>query len=70
MPKQLKPKDAAAMIGVSTKTLQRWRKLSLGPPYRRIGDGPRPTYRYEESAVRTFLDSRLIEPGAAKDLEG
>lgn len=29
----LVPKEAAALIGVSTRTLERWRKAGVGPPY-------------------------------------
>jgi predicted site-specific integrase-resolvase len=63
MERQLKPKDAAAMIGICTKTLQRWRKLGTGPRYREIGSGKRPTFRYQEGDVRAFLDSRVVETG-------
>jgi predicted DNA-binding transcriptional regulator AlpA len=43
--------DAAGFIGVSTRTLQKWRQVGGGPTYSKIGR----LVRYRQSALEAFL---------------
>ena len=48
---------AAALIGISEKTLRNWRSLGEGPPYLRAGGpGSRVLYRYKD--LEKWIDSR------------
>ncbi|MDN5855537.1 MAG: helix-turn-helix domain-containing protein, partial [Actinomycetia bacterium] len=50
---QLSPAQVARMLGVTTETLRRWRRLGSGPVARRVG--PR-LVRYDRVAVQAWLD--------------
>jgi len=49
----MNPTQTAEYMGVSLKTLQRWRNARVGPPFRRIGD----VIRYSRHAVDGWLAS-------------
>ncbi|MGH0035322.1 MAG: helix-turn-helix transcriptional regulator [Myxococcota bacterium] len=51
--------EAAAYVGVSPRTLERWRAAGAGPPYYRLG--PRTVY-YRAADLRRWLASRRISP--------
>jgi len=51
----LTQRQVAGLIGVSTETLRRWRRKSIGPTAARLG--PR-VVRYERSAVDEWLRTR------------
>ncbi len=60
--------EAAKVLGVARRTLQRWRNTGLGPPHTRMGErriGYRSDKLYEWSEPRTFSD-RSKEFGASK----
>lgn len=52
MEQLLKPEAAATLLGLSAKTLARWRWAGRGPRYRKIGGA----VRYSESDLQAFLD--------------
>lgn len=56
MPKLLKPEQAAASLGVSERTLERWRMTGEGPTYVSL---TRKTVRYPEQALAAFVVARL-----------
>lgn len=49
----LTERDVAALLAISTKTLQRWRWLGGGPPYRKLGHA----VRYRRADVEAWADS-------------
>ena len=56
MPKLLKPEEVAASLGVSERTLERWRMTGEGPAYVSLS---RKTVRYPEHALAEFVIARL-----------
>ena len=50
----LRPEDLAEQLGVTTRTLRRWRTLRIGPP--QLKCGPR-RILYKVEDVRAWLDS-------------
>lgn len=50
----LREKEAAAMLGVSPKTLQAWRWKGTGPEYMKLGEGRGAAIRYEPEALEVF----------------
>lgn len=55
-PPLIKPDDLARMLGVTTKTLARWRKTGEGPPFVSVS---RKLIRYRRSDVQAFLAGRV-----------
>lgn len=55
------PKEAAAFLGFSPKTLANWRSAKVGPAYSLVGSRVR--YRY--SALVAFQDAAPVEGGAS-----
>ena len=55
-PRLLKPKEVADRLGVSQRTLERWRIAGEGPPYVSI---TRSTVRYTAEALDAFLAERV-----------
>lgn len=54
----LTPKEVAAMLKVSTDTLEGWRSKRTGPPWTRLGDGDRSPVRYRREDVEAYLKAR------------
>lgn len=58
-PNLIREGEAAAMLGVSARTLQSWRKPPLqGPPFKRIGR----SIRYSVEDIHSYMD-RATEGG-------
>ena len=51
------PEALAKELGISNRTLERWRVSRIGPPRIKIGS----TILYRRSAVRAWLDSREVD---------
>lgn len=56
----LTPKELAAMLGNSTKTLSRWRRMGIGPAYRKFN---KKKIRYYLSEVEAWLEQKKVTPG-------
>ena len=54
--KFLTSEQAAAVLGLSPRTLERRRMTANGPPYRRIGRGKRAPIRYYLPDVLAWMD--------------
>ena len=51
----LTPKEAAAMLRVSTDTLEGWRAKRQGPAWTKLGEGKRAPVRYRRGDIEAFL---------------
>jgi DNA-binding transcriptional MerR regulator len=51
----LTPKEAAALLRVSTDTLEAWRAKHQGPPWTKLGEGIRSPVRYRRADIDRFL---------------
>lgn len=60
--KMLGPRQAAHKLGVSTRTLDDWRRFHKGPPYIVLEK----QIRYEEAALDAWLKSKTIDPEAGQ----
>ena len=58
MPKLLTPEQVALSLGVTERTLERWRMTGDGPPYVGL---TRRTVRYSEAALIAFVAARVKE---------
>lgn len=47
----LTPEETARALGISSRTLQRWRKQGTGPAFIKIGN----TIRYQAKEIETWL---------------
>ena len=57
--------EAAAMLGVSPRTLANWRTLGIGPAFVRVGRvHSRTLYRIDD--LKTWLDNNRVETSASK----
>ncbi len=54
----LTPKEAAALLRVSTDTLEGWRAKRTGPAWVKLGDGKRAPVRYRRSDIDAYLKDR------------
>jgi excisionase family DNA binding protein len=54
----LTPKEAAALLRVSTDTLESWRAKRQGPPWTKLGDGVRAPVRYRRTDIDQYLKER------------
>lgn len=55
-PPMLTPSQLAGALGVTTKTLERWRMTGDGPPFVRVS---RKVIRYRQPDVEAFLAGRV-----------
>ena len=55
--------DAAARLGVSIRTINRWRHDGMGPPYILIG---KKKLGYREQDIIDYIDSSVFDPSAKK----
>lgn len=53
----LKPREAAAILKVSTDTLEAWRAKRIGPDWLKLGDSPRSPVRYRRGVITTYLQA-------------
>ena len=59
MPRLMMPEEAAALLGVNTRTLERWsREGSGGIPAHPLGEGKRRLWRYFEHELLQWLEGR------------
>ena len=58
VPKLLTPEQVATLLGVTERTLERWRMTGDGPPYVGL---TRRTVRYSEAALIAFVAARVKE---------
>ena len=57
--------EAAAMLGVSPRTLANWRTLGIGPAFVRVGRvHSRTLYRIDD--LNTWLDNNRVETSGSK----
>jgi predicted DNA-binding transcriptional regulator AlpA len=54
----LKPRDVAAELGVSQRTLSRWHALRVGPARCKVGR----TVLYRRDAIEAWLDANETQP--------
>lgn len=54
------PKKTAEILQVKDRTLEQWRLYGKGPPYIRVS---RRCIRYDEQAVRQWMEARSVIPG-------
>jgi predicted DNA-binding transcriptional regulator AlpA len=66
-PSVLTPGEAASRLGLSTRTLSRWREEGNGPPYLEL---PRGLVRYPVAEFEAWLTDRQRNGGARTDAEG
>lgn len=59
----LSEKDVAARLGVTTRTLQRWRVSGEGPEW--VRTGPR-MVRYSDAAISAWAEGRTFAHRAAE----
>ena len=55
----LNQKQTAELIGVSSSTLDNWRKESLGPQYKKIDSGKKGRVLYPKTAIIEWLSSTI-----------
>lgn len=55
----LRPRDAARQLGITEKTLRRWRSESYGPRYVRLGQGLRGRVAYRLEDLVGWLKGRV-----------
>ena len=53
-------RELAIFLGVSQRTLERWRSEQLGPPYIAALKGG--TIRYRKSDVEAWLEAQVVRP--------
>lgn len=57
----LNQKQTADAIGVSSSTLESWRKVGLGPSHIKMNNGKRGRVLYPKTAIAEWLVSHLIK---------
>jgi predicted site-specific integrase-resolvase len=55
--RMLRRRDAAELLAVSTRTLDRWRVEGIGPPFARLNG----RIRYPRQALARFIAERMTE---------
>lgn len=61
----LSEREVSEMTGLSVKTLQRWRLLNMGPPYRKFGGA----VRYGEADISSWIASTPVGGAEARPCE-
>jgi predicted DNA-binding transcriptional regulator AlpA len=62
----LASKEAANYLGMSIKSLEKWRLLREGPPYVKLGRA----VRYRQIDLDAYMAERLVKPFASNEGEG
>lgn len=57
----LTEQEAAPLLAVSVRTLQKWRQKGKGPEYRKLGEGKRALVRYTRAALDAYARKGGIE---------
>lgn len=55
----LSQKQTAEIIGVSLSTLDNWRKIGLGPQYKKIDSGKKGRVLYPKTAIIEWLSNTI-----------
>ncbi|MDN5047579.1 DNA-binding protein [Aliarcobacter butzleri] len=55
----LNQKQTAEIIGVSSSTLDNWRKIGLGPDYKKIDSGKKGRVLYPKNAIIEWLSNTV-----------
>lgn len=58
----LNEKQASQLLGCSVAALRKWRLLSKGPAYCRVGR----LVRYSEADLAAYLDANRVQPGGGR----
>ena len=61
IPQHFNETEAAKLIGLSVKTLRRWRLEHVGPPYLKYGEGKRGRVVYSEADLSKWLEAHRVE---------
>ena len=56
--KMLTSKQVAEKLGLSEKTVSRWRSEGVGPPYHKLGFSRLSPVRYDPDALETWMKER------------
>lgn len=56
LPALLDTRSAAAALGLSVRTLEGFRSRGGGPPFVKVGAGPRSAVRYRADDLAAYLD--------------
>ncbi len=62
--RRLRTRDAARLLDLSDRTLERMRARGDGPPYVRLSRG---LILYDASEILAWLDSRRIAPDSGRE---
>ena len=65
MAKMLTETEVGEMLGMSPDTLRTWRARGKGPPFAKLEGG----VRYDEAAVKAWVEERTVDPGKAEEVE-
>ena len=58
----LTEKEVSAMTTIPVKTLQRWRCVGDGPPYIKLGSGPKARVKYDFVDIQTYVEQGRCYP--------
>jgi len=56
-PDTITPREAAALLKRSVVTLERWRRVRIGPPFYRVCG----RVLYSSAAIATWIESQRVE---------
>lgn len=57
----LAPKEVAAILGVTTMTLETWRGIGTGPAWVKLGEKKNSPVRYARDALQNFIKERTTK---------
>lgn len=63
LPVFLTPGQIGVILQIKERTLEKWRDVGFGPPYRRVGNGRREKAIYELHALGAWLE-QYARPGS------
>ena len=52
--------EVAALLGISVRTVQEWRRLGEGPPFLKLTSHGRGVVRYDPEDVRAYVVERRV----------
>lgn len=61
----LNTRDAASYLGLSAKSLERWRSDGTGPAFVKAGPGRRAAVRYRKSDLDAWIDAQTFQSTSA-----